>query len=172
MAYFRCYNCWTLFKSDSKDDYDECPKCGKLLFVGSVEEMIEATITNPREKQKYEKILKKLKKELSNNKDIYEDSLETIAGMSSRHKPDAIYYYLSDKNKKFPLIYEVETCDSIFNNNTINQCRLFSQTAKNTSGEFFIVVPKICNGKRGFDLAYEMLEENVINLDYAEIKTF
>lgn len=51
----------------------------------------------------------------------------------------------------------------------MSQRLLFSQTAENTGGDFYLVVPEFCNDEKGKVLVKKMLDEYGIEPDYVEI---
>lgn len=172
MLYFRCYNCWSALKFEQKEgiNFIKCLVCGVVLYVGKesfgkVAE--EKTFINS---EAHQEILEVLLDNLRALNDIVEGNVETIAGSDSRHEPDAIFYAIDDKKQKYPFIYEVETCERINRPHSISQCKLFGQTALNTGGNFYFVVPKTCEGEEGeeFDgeeIAKEVVDNNNIRYD-------
>lgn len=177
MLYFRCYKCWAPleFEKEKGTDYTECPECGTKLYVGkeSFRKLAEAVgaLINP---ETHQQILDSLLNDIRKQDNIVEGHVETIAGDELRHEPDAIFYHIDDVDQEFPLIFEVETCKGIDKPHSISQCKLFGQTAVNTEGEFYFVVPEKCliNGKKvsGKTIAKKVLANN--DIEYDDIITY
>jgi len=169
MLKFRCYNCWRKIEDESNENYIECPDCSVELYTGELaEELVEASVANP---SLHQALVDRLIIRLTQNKELVKGGNDVIAGKDTRHRPDAIYYYKSDFPQNNPIIFEVETCNSINDVNTVSQCTLFSETAKNTEGDFYIVVPKICIKGSGVDLVKNMFDEYGFESDSIEILT-
>jgi non-homologous end joining protein Ku len=132
------------------------------LFVGSLkQEIIEG---NPLEPSEHKILLRKLHGELSKDKRIYKGKVDLIAGEKIRYRPAAIYYRCGKMFENQPIIYEVETCNSVSTEDAMSRCRLFSETANNLFSKFYFVVPKDCGAKTGKELAEKMLKKNKTDL--------
>jgi hypothetical protein len=75
------------------------------------------------------------------------------------HEPDASAYYLMKQH-----IFEVETADSIGDEHTYEQCRLFAAYAQQHSAEFVLVVPASSSITASFQLSYWQLHATVLAL--------
>ncbi|MBI5574461.1 MAG: hypothetical protein HY919_07930 [Elusimicrobia bacterium] len=165
--HFRCYNCWESLKYENgNNDYVKCPSCKSELYVGDLEEMFEksASLENPPE---HNKLLEKLLNQLEQNKKIIAGNTEIIAGPDIRHRPDAIFYNSVDSEQIHPIIFEVETFESMETKHSISQCAIFSLTANKTEGEFYLVVPAVFEDEEekkysGQEIAKDIMEENSI----------
>jgi len=162
MINFRCYSCWGLLGYRGSRECIICSKCNVELFVGSLKQEITEGI--PLEPSEHKILLQKLHGELSKDKRIYRGKVDVIAGEKIRHRPDAIYYRCGKMFENQPIIYEVETCNSVSTKNAMSRCRLFSETAYNLFGKFYFVVPKDCGAKTGKELAEKMLKKNKTDL--------
>lgn len=151
-------------------DYIECPGCTTALYTGELEEeLVEAAVANP---SLHQSLLRQLISGLKRNREIEKGKTEVIAGEDTRHRPDAIFYYRDDHNQNKPIIFEVETCESISNINTLSQLVVFSLTSKYTKGDFYLVIPRNCNGMSAEELAQKIIDDNGIDSEYVEIITF
>jgi hypothetical protein len=75
------------------------------------------------------------------------------------HEPDASAYYLMKQH-----IFEVETADSIGDEHTYEQCRLFAAYAQQHSAEFVLVVPVGCNAAAHYHLSNWGLRAPVLEI--------
>lgn len=75
------------------------------------------------------------------------------------HEPDASGYYGFKEH-----IFEVETADSIGDEHTYEQCKLFSAYAQQHSAEFVLVVPASSSITASFQLSYWQLHATVLAL--------
>jgi len=70
-----------------------------------------------------------------------------------------------DKQKEF-VILEVETCNTVTQEQSEEKWRVFREKSKEMKGEFHLAVPKFCNGNSGRVLANQRLECARIRADY------
>ena len=165
MSYFKCYSCWRSLGYRGPKTHLVCPGCdAKLMVNASIKDNIAG-----KSYREYNELAGKLREMLAKNSEIYKGNDEAIAGPDSQFTPDAIYYQRGELLMRKPLIYEIITCDSINHETTIAKCRLFSETAQNLFSQFYLAVPKDCQGKDGEDLARTMLKVNEIALEAVKI---
>lgn len=162
MINFRCYSCWGLLGYRGSREFLICSKCDVELFAGALKQEIIEGI--PLEPSEYKILLQKLHDGLSKDRKVYRGKVDVIAGEKIRHRPDAIYYRCGKMFENQPIIYEVETCNSVSTKNAMSRCRLFFEVAYNLFGKFYLVVPKDCGAKTGTELAEKMLKKNKTDL--------
>lgn len=75
------------------------------------------------------------------------------------HEPDASAYYVLKQH-----IFEVETADSIGDEHTYEQCKLFAAYARDNSAEFVLVVPSGSSITARFQLSYWQLRAAVLEI--------
>lgn len=86
--------------------------------------------------------------------------------------PEKIGNYIPDLtcNRKDKLrgfvVLEVETCNTLVQEQSLEKWRLFHEKAVSMTGEFHLAVPKFCNGDTGRTLANQRLEQAGISADY------
>jgi DNA-directed RNA polymerase subunit RPC12/RpoP len=160
VLYFRCFNCWKQLGFRGIRDYVICPDCDARLFAGPSEEASETSLAREAE---YTQQLKKLHNVLSKNNGIYRGEPEIIAGETTRHMPDAVYYNCNDTCARQPIIYQVITpSNPIVTENVISKCRLFSETAKNLFSTFYLVVSAREGENESAELAQSMCRTHEI----------
>lgn len=69
-----------------------------------------------------------------------------------------------DKQKEF-VILEVETCNTMAQEQSEEKWRAFCEKSKEMAGEFHLAVPKFCNGDSGRTLANQRLQRARIKAD-------
>ena len=69
-----------------------------------------------------------------------------------------------DKQQEF-VILEVETCNTITQEQSEEKWRLFHEKARRMTGEFHLAVPRFCNGDSGRTLTNQRLEQAGIRAD-------
>jgi len=158
LSYFKCYSCWRSVGYTGPKTHMICPGCDAQLMVNA---SVSDNISN-KSYREYNELAGKLHEMLAKNSEIYKGNDEAIAGPDSQCTPDAIYYQRGELPMRKPLIYEIITSDSINHETTIAKCRLFSETARNLFSQFYLVVPKDCQGKDREDLVRIMLKVNEI----------
>ncbi|MGB3478673.1 MAG: hypothetical protein WBB67_05890 [bacterium] len=157
VMYFRCFNCWRQLGYNGVKDYMVCPGCDARLFVGKPEgETVKISVSAISE---HIQRLQKLHELLAKDKETYRGKPEIIAGETARYTPDAVYYDRNDTGMRQPIIYQVTACDSMFSEDIINRCRLFSKTAEDLFSTFYVIVPTHCGEKNGEELVHRMLDE-------------
>lgn len=88
---------------------------------------------------------------------------ETIRGTKEDHRPD-ITCRRNDTGRTM-IILEAETASTVFDAHTASQWTLFAAAARQWSGQFHVVVPKVVSGRSGQDVAKERARQLGIALD-------
>ncbi|MBE0448998.1 MAG: hypothetical protein IBX64_13070 [Actinobacteria bacterium] len=68
-------------------------------------------------------------------------------------------------HRRTPIILEAETCDTLSDAHTHDQWMAFYHYARSIGGEFYIVVPTLCNNISGRDLVRQRLIHLGISAD-------
>ncbi|MEO0127563.1 MAG: hypothetical protein ABIL44_07430 [candidate division WOR-3 bacterium] len=163
MIRFRCYSCWNSLGYNGPLNYIVCPRCDAKLYTGRQKSEI---LIGEKE---YALLLKKLYEEISKNREISLGECETVAGESARYRPDAICYANDDVFNGKPHIYQIETPDLLSIEVVLSKSRLFSETAQNLFGKYYLVVPERYRGNGTRSLVEKILKES--GIDFVEIVT-